>query len=190
MSFILASQSPQRKRLLEGIGLSFTIVQSSVDEDNHPEKDPQDRAMTLSELKALNVAKNHSGEFVLGADTLVVSSKGTLLEKPADAHEARSMLEEQRGGISIVHSALCLIAPDGSIFKDLDSSSVHFTDFTDETIDWWIDTELWKGRSGAFQIDGPGQLLIKKIEGDWTGVVGLPIFAFGLLAARAGLKIW
>lgn len=187
---ILASSSPQRSALLKGIGVPFTVVHSGVDEDGHPERDPRERALILAELKAAAVAKTHPNKWVLGADTLVFTESGTLLEKPGTEKEAREMLLEQSGKRSIVYSAICLIAPDGSIFKDIDISHVHFAALEKASIDWWMETKLWKGRSGGFQIDGPGQLLIRRIEGDWSGIVGLPIFIFGQVAERAGLKIF
>lgn len=188
-SLILASSSPQRRTLLEGLGLSFEIVPSNVDEDVHPEKDPAQRSATLARLKAEDVALRRPGMFVLGADTLVVSQRGTLLEKPADEAAARRMLSEQSGGVSVVHSAVCLIDPDGNVHEGIDSSSVHFTELSPTDIDWWMTTKLWQGRSGAFQIDGPGQLMIERIEGDWSGIVGLPVFLFGQLAREAGLVL-
>jgi septum formation protein len=187
-SFILASTSPQRRALLEGLGLAFEIVPPNVDEDIHPEKNPALRAATLARLKAEDVAMSHPNCFVLGADTLVVSHDGTLLEKPFDESDALRMLARQSGSVSTVHSALCLIAPDGNLFEGLDSSTVHFSVLTEEDMDWWIGTNLWQGRSGAFQIDGPGQLMIERIEGDWSGIVGLPVYMFGQLARSAGLS--
>ena len=171
-SLILASTSPQRKTLLEGLGIGFEIVAPNVDEDIHPEKNP--------------VAP---GCFVIGADTLVVSPHGELLEKPADADGARRMLRGQSGGTSVVHSAMCLIDPNGQLYEGVDSSSVFFTTLTPEAIEWWIGTKLWEGRSGAFQLAGPGQLMIERIEGDWSGVVGFPVYLFGQLAMQAGLAI-
>lgn len=186
---ILASSSPQRARLLEGIGVEFEVIPSAVDEDGHGERDPEKRAQVLAKLKAQDIAKDHPDRWVLGADTLVVSEKGTLLEKPANEDEARAMLREQSDATSIVHSAVCLIAPDGKISEGIDTSSVHFRPLSAEDIGWWMSTNLWQGRSGGFQIDGPGQLMIERIEGDWSGIVGLPIFLFGRLASRAGLRI-
>ncbi len=186
---ILASSSPQRSQLLRSIGVNFEVIPSHVDEDIHPEKDPLVRSQTLARLKAEDVATMHSGRFVLGADTLVVSPRGTLLEKPKDANEARSMISEQSGGISIVHSSLCLIDANGDLHEATNSSYVHFAKLSGDQINWWISTHLWQGRSGGFQIDGLGQLLIEKIEGDWTGVVGLPIFLFGKIAKNAGFQI-
>ncbi len=188
-TFILASTSPQRSALLSGLGLDFTIVPSTVDEDIHPEKNPVQRCRTLARLKAENVAYLHAGSFVLGADTLVVSKNGTLLEKPVDADAARQMLREQSHGISTVHSAICLIDTNGQLHEGVDSSSVHFRALTEEDIEWWIGTGLWRGRSGAFQIDGPGQMMIERIEGDWSGIVGLPVYLFGQLAKQARLSL-
>jgi septum formation protein len=188
-SLILASTSPQRKILLEGLGLTFTIVPSAVDEDAHPEKDPALRCRTLARLKAEEVAMRHPGQFVLGADTLVVNHTGLLLEKPANAEEARRMLCAQSGGVSTVHSAVCLIDPRGQLHEGLDTSSVFFAELDEQDIEWWISTGLWNGRSGAFQIDGPGQLMIERIEGDFTGIVGLPAYLFGQLAKQAGFLL-
>lgn len=187
-SLILASTSPQRASLLQGLGLHFEIVPSQIDEDIHPERDPKQRCRTLARLKAEHVAYNHPDVFVLGADTLVVSQTGQLLEKPTDENDARRMLREQSGSESVVHSAVCLIDPNGQLHEGLDSSSVFFRALHDSDIDWWMKTELWRGRSGAFQIDGPGQLMIERIEGDWSGIVGLPVYLFGKLARAAGFS--
>lgn len=186
---ILASTSPQRNALLEGIGVSFDIVPPAVDEDVHPERDPAARAQTLARLKAEDVAMRNPGCFILGADTLVVSDDGALLEKPRNADDARMMLRKHSGRTSIVHSAVCLIDADGVAHEGIDSSSVRFTHLGESDIEWWIGTNLWQGRSGAFQIDGLGQLMIERMEGDWTGIVGLPIYLLGRLAEQAGLSL-
>lgn len=185
---ILASASPQRKVLLEGLGFPFEIHPSSVDEDAHPERDPGPRAQVLAEEKARNVAKSHPGRWIIGCDTLVVSPSGELHEKPKHPEEARKMLQSQSGGTCIVHSGLCILTPSGTASADLSSTLVTFAQLTAQDIDWWISTGLWQGRSGAFQIDGLGQLLIKRIDGDWTGVVGLPVFLLGRLLREAGYK--
>lgn len=183
---ILASASPQRKYLLEGLGIAFDVIPSGIEEDDHPEEDPAKRSQDLARLKAQDIAAKHTGSIVLGCDTLVVAPDGTLLEKPQSIDEVRSMLALQSGGTSIVHSALCVIDQDGRLHEGLSSSSVRFKKLSDEDIDWWTRTKLWQGRSGAFQIDGLGQLMIERIEGDWTGVVGLPVFLLGQLLKEAG----
>lgn len=185
--FILASASPQRRQLLRGLGADCAVIPSGVDESVHPEMQPARRASTLAALKAEDVRSRYPGKFVLGADTLVEAHDGSLLEKAADEASARAMLLLQSATSSIVHSALCLIDPAGQRFAGLSSSSVLFRVLTQRDLDWWMGTDLWRERSGSFQIDGPGQMLIERIEGDWTGIVGLPVFLFGQLAEAAGL---
>ncbi len=187
---VLASASPQRKTLLEGLGLSFTVVPSSVDESACSEKDPARRAELLSALKARDVAQKHAQSVIIGCDTLVVSSAGDLLEKPSDPGEARRMLRLQSGATSLVHSGVTVINEEGQEFTGLSSSAVTFKKLSKAEEDWWIASGNWKDRSGGFQIDGPGQLMIERIEGDWTGVVGLPIFLLGSLLEKAGLSLW
>ncbi|OGJ57147.1 septum formation protein Maf [Candidatus Peribacteria bacterium RIFCSPHIGHO2_01_FULL_51_9] len=186
---ILASASPQRKTLLEGLGLDFEVVPSSIDERDCREKNPAKRAVQLASLKAKDVAKKQSGKWIIGCDTLVEAHDGTILEKPIDALEAREMIEKQSGKTSLVHSGLSLIDPKGSEVKDLSTSSVRFKKLSTKEIDDWIGHGLWQGRSGSFQIDGLGQFLIEHIEGDWTSIVGFPVFLFGQLADKAGLRL-
>lgn len=186
---ILASASPQRKTLLEGLGVPFEVIHSSVDEDGHPEKSPRERSEILACLKAEEIAAKNKGAIVIGCDTLVVSYAGELLEKPKDADDARRMLEAQSGAMSVVHSALCVIDAGGAKHCGVSSSSVRFKKLSPKDMDWWISTGLWKGRSGTFQIDGLGQLMISHIEGDWTGIVGLPVFLLGELLKNAGFEV-
>ncbi len=187
-SLILASASPQRAKLLENAGIPFTVIVSSVDEDAHPEKDPVLRAQALAKAKAQDVASYQTDTWVLGCDTLVVSAEGELLEKPRDEKHAREMLGKQSGNISLVHSALCLLSPDQKSFAGISSSAVTFKTLSSKDIDWWIGTGLWKDRSGGFQIDGAGQFMIENLKGDWSSVVGLPMFLLGQLCEEAGIS--
>ncbi|MEK7563204.1 MAG: Maf family protein [Patescibacteria group bacterium] len=188
MCFILASASPQRRELMKGLGMKFDVIPSDFDESACTEKDPPKRALVLARLKAEDVHRVHPDCWILGCDTLVVASDGTLLEKPGDAGEAEKMLRLQSGKVSVVHSTLCLIGP-SSKTEGISSSRVHFKKLSEEEIAWWIGTGQWKDRSGAFQIDGRGQWMIENLEGDWTSVVGLPVFLLGELMKKAGLRI-
>ena len=186
---ILASASPQRRMLLEGLGVSFDVViPTGVDESAHPEIAPQKRAQALARLKAEEVSARVKNAWVVGCDTLVVSFDGQLFEKPKDKIEARQMISAQSGRTSIVHSGLCLISPAGKIFEGISSSEVRFKELTAAEIDWWIEKKFWEGRSGSFQIDGLGQLMIEEIKGDWTSIDGFPIFLFGVLCRKAGIS--
>lgn len=145
------------------------------------------RAHELAQLKARSVSKKRSRVWVVGCDTLVVSPEGHLFEKPADAAEARRMIETQSGRTSTVHSGLCLVSPDFKLFEGVSSSQVLFKKLSPAEVEWWVSGGLWKGRSGAFQIDGLGQLMIESITGDWSSVVGFPVFLFGELCVKAGV---
>jgi len=183
---VLASASPQRKELLAGLGLPFEVVVSGVNEAACPHTDPVRRCVELARLKAADVAAKRPDAWVIGCDTLVVAADGTLLEKPADADEARRMIRLQAGQTSWVHSGLALRSPEGQEWHDSSSSAVTFRAMTDADTEWWIQGGFWQGRSGGFQIDGLGQLMIARIEGDWTSIVGLPVFLLGELMRKAG----
>jgi septum formation protein len=186
---ILASASPQRSALLKNLGVEFVIIHSQINEAACTEKDPAKRAVMLAQEKAREVSERHRGRWIIGCDTLVVAADGTLLEKPADADDARRMLRLQSGATSVVHSGLALISPEGVMIDGLSSSDVTFKKLSEDDIGWWISTGLWKDRSGSFQIDGPGQLMIREIKGDWSGIVGLPVYLLGELASKAGLEL-
>lgn len=182
---ILASQSPQRRQLLAGLGIFFNVIPSTVRESDIVEHDPIRRAELLAVMKAREVARRNSKAVVIGCDTLVVSATGELLEKPVDESDAERMLLLHSGQTSLVHSGIAVIA-DGKEFSAVSTSSVTFKRLSEEEVRWWITSGMWKDRSGGFQIDGKGQLMIERIEGDWTSIVGLPVYLLGELLRKAG----
>ena len=183
---VLASASPQRKRLLEGLGLHFEVHVSGFDESTCTKTDPIERAKHQAYHKAMDVNAQFADSFVIGCDTLVVSQNGDLLEKAPNADAAREMMSKLSGKTCTVHSALSVVDPQQKHHEGVCSSQVTFKALSNEEIDWWIATGLWKDRSGSFQIDGPGQLLISHLEGDWSSIVGLPVYLLGDLFKRAG----
>jgi len=186
---VLASASPQRKQLLEGLGLTFEVHPSHFDESQCDLPDPAKRAQYLAYHKAETVNKEYSDSYVIGCDTLVVSSTGELLEKAPDAEAARAMIAKLSGNTAEVHSGLSVVDPEQKHHEGVSSSVVTFKTLTEEEMDWWIGTGLWKDRSGSFQIDGPGQLMIENISGDWSSVVGLPVYLLGDLLRKAGYHL-
>lgn len=186
---VLASASPQRKTLLEGLGVEFTVHPSNFDESSCDEANPIERARHLAMHKAQEVNERYPEAFVIGCDTLVVASDGTILEKAPDDIAARVAIDKLSGNTCEVHSALSIFDPKQEHFEGVSSSLVTFKKLESTEIDWWIATELWKDRSGSFQIDGPGQMMIENIEGDWSSIVGLPVFLLGQLLKEAGYDI-
>lgn len=175
---ILASQSPQRKEILEDLGIDFKIVPSDFAEIVPAEFDPYLLAKEFALGKARDVAKNYPQNWVLGVDTIVVTEKGELLLKPKDADDARRIVRKLSGSKQVVVSGIALIK--GSCeFAQEDRTVVYFAEISETEIEAWIQSGLWEGRSGAFQIDGPGGFFVKKIEGDFYNVVGLPVYRLG-----------
>ena len=184
---VLASASPQRKQLMAGLGVPFDVYVTGVeDESDVTHTDPVERAQFFARQKAERARAVHPDAWIIGCDTLVVAADGTLLEKPLNAGDARAMLQLQSGKTSLVHSGLCVVNPQGDVHEGLSTSSVTFKSLSPQEVDWWISTKLWEGRSGSFQIDGPGQLMIERLEGDWSSVVGLPLFLLGELLKKTG----
>lgn len=189
-AFILASQSPQRREILDKLGIQFEVIPSDFDESTITECDPAKRAELLAEAKAKEVAAKHPDRWVIGVDTLVVSEDGQLLEKPIDADDARRMLKLHSGRTSVVHSGICLISQKSkgkSQKRHISSAYVTFRDLTDEIIEDWVQSDLWQERSGAFQIELPNVRSSEEIEnhplicglnGEFETVVGFPIKSF------------
>ena len=174
--FILASRSPQRKKILEDLGVEFEVIPSSFDEVSVEEKDPIKRARILAEGKACVVSKDYPDRWVIGVDTLVVSEEGDLLEKPVDEDDARRMMRLHSGKTSQIHTALCL-KKGSETHTDVSTAGVTFRELSDADIDGWISTGLWEDRSGAFQIEHIQQL-IENIDGEMETIIGFPVELF------------
>ncbi len=180
MNLILASKSPRRKELLESVGYEFTIKDSDFDESRiTPESDkPEEYVKALAFGKAQNVfdslgCKDRKSSIVLGADTVVVSDKG-IMGKPADEKEAVKMLSNLSGKKHSVYTAVALVGEDFSeVFYD--KTDVYFYDLTDEEIEEYVMTGEPMDKAGAYGIQGKGKLLVRKIDGDYFTVVGLPV---------------
>jgi septum formation protein len=114
---------------------------------------------------------------------------GELLEKPVDAADAARMLRVLSDSTALCHSGICVVHNE-RIARGLCTTAVTFTDLSDEMIDWWVRHGGWQGCAGAFQIEGMAQLLIRKIEGDFTSVVGLPVFELGRLLRELQYPLW
>ena len=164
---VLASRSPQRRAILEQLGLEFRVEAPDVEELE--EGDP--RAMVVA--NALRKARSVEGPRVLGVDTTVVLD-GRTLGKPADANEAATFLHRLSGRTHDVWSGIALIE-DGGQRSGHAVTRVHFRLLEHTDIDWYLETGEWRGRAGAYAIQGRGAALVGSIEGDFWNVVGLPV---------------
>jgi septum formation protein len=187
-SIILASASPRRRQLLELIGVDFEVDPADVDETAIAGEDPAAFATRAARDKARWVARRHPERLVLGADT-VVEVDSEILGKPSSAEDAASMLRRLSGRSHFVHTAIALIAGDGS-HEIVDSAQVEFVDLSDETIRWYVATGEPMDKAGAYAIQGLGGLLVARVEGSPRTVVGLPIHRLPELFAAHGLDFW
>ena len=185
--FILASQSSQRRDILQKLGVPFEVIPSHCDESAITERDPIKRALLLADAKAASVSARYPDRWVIGADTLVVSADPELLEKPVDEEDARRMLRLHSGRTSVVHSALALLRGEERKIG-ISTASVTFKMLKPEDIEWWIGTGLWRDRSGAFQIEGEGQKIIEGFTGELETIVGFPVSLFRQMCAGYGIS--
>jgi septum formation protein len=193
---VLASGSPQRRAILDDLGLAFEVRVSDVAEEE--EGAPRAVASENALRKALAVAEGvAAGDLVVGCDTLVATdgveiadhrpgfARSVIWGKPADEDHARRTLRHLSGRTHEVVSGLALVE-DGEVRTATEVTEVTFRDLSDAEIDWYVATGEWQGRAGAYAIQQRGAVLVNRIAGDYLNVVGLPVAA--LLTLRQDLQ--
>jgi nucleoside triphosphate pyrophosphatase len=167
---VLASTSPQRRAILEQLRIPFEAVAPAYPEDAFPGATPAELVRAHAEGKARSA---HADEWVtLGVDTAVVLGE-RVYGKPADAADAERMLRDLSGSTHVVLSGVCLIGPGFEVVEH-EATSVRFRALRDRDVAVYLDSGEWRGRAGAYAIQGLGGRLVAGIEGDYLNVVGLP----------------
>ena len=173
-NFILGSNSPRRKEILKEIGLDFSIYPSNIDENFNKEIDLEDIPVFLAEKKA-NALKNKlkENDILITADTIVIY-KNELLSKPENSYQAREMLEKLSGKSHKVITGVCLLSKNNkSIFSS--KTIVTFNDLDKFEIEFYVNKYKPFDKAGSYGIqEWVGLIGVKKIEGSYTNVVGLP----------------
>jgi septum formation protein len=172
-NLILASSSPRRKELLENLRITFTISSSEVDESFETGLPPEEVVMQLAERKAQAVFNENPSSFVIGADTIVVAGN-EILGKPADEAEAVRTLKTLSGHQHEVYTGVAIISPKG-MTRFYERTEVWFWELTDSEISAYVKTGEPLDKAGAYGIQDLGSMLVKKINGDYFAVVGLPV---------------
>ena len=173
MDIILASASPNRKELLERIGLPFSVVISHVVENVSSSLPTGEYVMELARQKAESVAADYPEACVIGADT-VVDLDGTILGKPHTPENAKAYLSAMQGREHLVYTGVA-VTVHGKTIVDVEKTSVTFAPMSGEEIDWYVATRDPLEKAGAYGIQGPAGLFVSAIRGDYFNVVGLPI---------------
>lgn len=164
---VLASSSPQRRAILEQLGIEFRVQVPEVEEIAEGEP----RALVIE--NALRKARSAVGPIVLGVDTAVVEG-GRVLGKPRDEAQAREFLGALAGRSHQVWSGLAIVDDRGERTAAA-ATEVRFRPLDGADVDRYVATGEWRGRAGGYAIQGRGAALIEGIEGDYLNVVGLPV---------------
>ena len=167
MPLTLASRSPQRRAILQQLGVRFDVVVPEVEEID--EGDP--RGMVIA--NALRKARAVHGDQVLGVDTTVVVD-GRAWGKPADRDDAARTLRMLSGREHEVWSGIALIRG-GREETRAACTRVRFRTVGDELLRWYLDSGEWRERAGGYAIQGRGAALVEAVDGDFWNVVGLPV---------------
>lgn len=172
---ILASASPRRRTLLQDLGLEFEIIEAQVEETPFAGERAEDFVLRAACDKAGAVSSGNGASWVLGADTVVVHG-GRILGKPVDAGDALSMLLTLAGHKHLVHTGFCLenVAEQVSVSR-LVTTEVCFSSFSKEIAAAYVATGEPLDKAGAYGIQGCGGVLVEKINGSYSNVVGLPL---------------
>ena len=174
---MLASRSPQRRALLERLGVPFTIRVSDASELEQG-ADPAAVAVENALRKARAVRRQGAREAVLACDTIVVLD-GVIYGKPPDAVAARRTIAALAGRTHEVIGGLALLLADArseTVERTaVARTRVTFRDVDDELLEWYVGTEEWRGRSGGYAIQGEGAALALAVDGEVENVVGLPL---------------
>ncbi len=174
-SLVLASASPRRRALLAQIGLTpDRVVAPDCDEQPVPGELPTALAKRLARTKARTVAAAEVRAFVLAADTVVAAGR-RILEKTDDAETARRFLRLLAGRRHRVYGGIAVIAPDGRESVRLATTMVQFKRLTPRDIDTYLATDEWRGKAGAYAIQGRAEAFIPRINGSYSNVVGLSL---------------
>ena len=172
---ILASASPRRSELLESAGINFRVAPADICEDPLPEEEPVDHVLRLAEGKARAAAERTEGRFFLGADSIVLCD-GEIMGKPKDQADAVRMLKKLSGVPHEVVTGFAIFDRErkGAV-REAVRTKVFFKHLRDEEISDYIATGCPFDKAGAYAIQGGAAHMVKKIEGSYTNVVGLPL---------------
>jgi len=181
----LSSSSPRRKELLAQIGLTPEIVIAPVEEVALPNESPESFVVRMAVEKAMAGYDKLSGEdiYVIGGDTIVILEK-KVFGKPKHKFDAFNMLSQLSGKTHTVISAVAIVH-DGVVNFDKSITQVSFKNLSELEIETYWQSNEPLGKAGSYAIQGLGARFIEKIEGSYSGVMGLPLFELNNLLIKA-----
>lgn len=189
MSMILGSTSPRRKEILSFFSLPFQQVSSDFDEETILfQGDPGAFASEIAHQKALSLAPRFPKEIILTADT-VVHRKGKVYAKPSNLKEAHQMLKELSGQEHQVFTGVSVVK-ENQFFTSAEESRVFFHELTDAQISLYHQHFYPLDKAGGYAIQKGGTLIVKRIEGCYYNIMGLPLQTVRRLLLKVGIDLW
>jgi septum formation protein len=189
MRLVLASASPRRLDLLARIGIvPDAVIPADIDETPLKGELPPLYAARIAAAKADEVRKAEPGSIILAADTVVAAGR-RILPKTEDEAEARRTLGLLSGRRHRVLSAVTAIDAAGIARHRLSSTIVAFKPLSHAEIDAYLESGEWRGKAGAYAIQGRAEALVRMISGSHSGVVGLPLYETRALLRAAGYPL-
>lgn len=188
MRLILASGSPRRRELLESAGLSFEVIPSPAEELHDASLGMAGLCEENARLKATAVAVHHPEAVVIGADTLVFLEHEPL-GKPKEMAEAAEMIRKLSGYVHDVCTGVCICGPGGTVRCLHAVTEVYFQKLDEETIQAYLAKTSPLDKAGAYGIQDHGEMIVKRIEGSYDNVMGLPVDEVLDVLAEMGLPI-
>ena len=182
----LASQSPRRAELLSQIGVAFEATPADIDETPLQGELPEDYVMRMAQEKARAVHQLHPKDWVLGSDTSVILSD-KILGKPENRDDGIAMLSALSGNTHRVLTSVSLVGSDE--YHALSESQVTFRHLDQGEIEAYWKTGEPADKAGAYAVQGQAAVFISRINGSFSGIMGLPLFETAQLLAQAGIKI-
>ncbi len=183
---MLASASPRRLQLLAQIGVTpDAVAPADLDETPRPGELPRLHAARLAREKAVAVAADRPGVFVLAADTVVAVGR-RILPKAADGEEVRRCLHLLSGRAHRVTTAVALAGPDGRVSARDVESRLHVKRLTEAEIEGYVEGGEGVGKAGGYAIQGMAGAFIVDISGSYSAIVGLPLYETRVLLQGRG----
>ncbi len=187
---ILASASPQRKKLLAMAGVKFRVVPSRAEELHKITANCSGLVKHNAVLKAREVADRFKSGIVIGSDTLVYAGHKRVIGKPKDLAAAKHTIKILCSGPHWVYTGVAIIdAATGKMLVDYEKSKLYMQKLSDEEIDRYHQGTNPLDKAGGFDIEGRGGLFIRRVEGCYSNVIGLPLPKLRMMLREFGIKL-
>jgi septum formation protein len=189
LRIILASKSKARRDLLKELGLKIETFYTNVPEIRSLKGVTCRQLVKHNALKKAKAAeKRRKNSVIIGADTVVIAG-GRIIGKPSSLADARKTLKKISGLPQDVYSAIAVIGPSGRVYTACDKTKVYMRKLNDGQIDRYFGAVSPLEKAGSFDIRGPGEVFIKRIEGSYSNVVGLPVTKLAVIFEKMGFPV-